>query len=52
MSVEDDGGENAPIVDLCVEGNLYPEESKAIRVDMNAVAPNLAEGQQRQLQDF
>ena len=34
MSVEDDSEEDALIVDLCVEGDLYPVASEAIRVDL------------------
>ena len=49
---DDDAEENAPIVDLCGEGDLYPRVSKVAKVDMSAVAPDLAEGQQRQLQDL
>ena len=49
---DDDAEEDAPIVDLCGEGDLYPGVSEVVKVNMSAVAPALAEGQQRQLQDL
>ena len=48
----DNAEEDAPVVDLCLEGDLYPEASAAREVDMDTIAPNLPDGQQRQLQDI
>ena len=48
----DNTEEDAPVVDLRLEGDLYPEASAAKEVDMDTIAPNLPDGQQRQLQDI
>ena len=49
---EDDAEEDAPVLDLCGEGDLYPELFENITVDMDAVAPDLSEGQRNQLLDL
>ena len=48
-TVDDDAKEDAPVLDLCGEGDLYPEEFENVTVNMEAVAPDLSEGQRLQL---
>ena len=48
-TVDDDAKEDAPVPDLCGEGDLYLEVFENVMVDMEAVAPDLSEGQRQQL---
>lgn len=41
-----------PALDLWGVGDLYPEVSENVMVNMDAVAPDLSEGQCQQLQDL
>ena len=48
-TVDDDAEEETPVLDLCGEGDLYPEVFENVTVNMEAVAPDLSEGQRQQL---
>ena len=51
-TVDDDAEEDASVLDLCRGDDLYPEVFENVTVDMEAVAPDLSEGQHQQLQDL
>ena len=51
-NTDDDAEEDAPVLILCGEGDLYPEVSENGTADIDAVAPDLSEGQRQQLRDL
>ena len=51
-NTNDDAEEDSPILDLCGEGDLYPEVSENVMVNLDAVASDLSEGQRQQLRDL